>query len=74
MENLKAKVVKYRDLLCDIIQCYKLTFLGGKQCSDLHCSTFPWVHILAFWHVYVLWLGYPLQWPCYTTFRLNFFI
>jgi len=29
--------------------------------------------LALFWHVYVLWLGYPLQWPRYTTFRLNFF-
>ena len=48
MVNLKAKVVKCRDLLCDIIHFYKLTFLGGKQCSDLHCSTLPWIHIHAF--------------------------
>ena len=24
---------------------------------------------LFYWHVYVLWLGYPLKWPCNTTLR-----
>jgi len=44
-----------------------------KRCynSALSSSKGRWMYL--FWHVYVLWLGYPLQWPRYATFRLNFF-
>jgi len=49
-------------------------------CMSYH-TTYTWKRrtsykgsmIREFWHVYILWLGYPLQWPRYTTFRLNFF-
>ena len=33
----------------------------------LDCVVLPVQRFTAFWHVYVLWLGYPLKWPCNTT-------
>jgi len=33
-----------------------------------HCTN---VHNFYHWHVYILWLGYPLKWPCPTTLTVK---